>query len=122
MRVMGRKVELQQVVLNLVMNAIEAMADMAPVRELSIRLEPQTLNGVAAVGVAVRDTGVGLPVDGADALFEAFYTTKAGGLGLGLSISRSIVEAHGGVLRATRNDGDGATFAFILPAAREVAA
>jgi signal transduction histidine kinase len=70
----------------------------------------------------VRDSGVGLPADGAEALFGAFYTTKAGGLGLGLSISRSIVEAHGGALRATHNDGDGATFAFILPAAREAAA
>lgn len=110
-------VEIEQVALNLVRNAIEAI-DLAhsPEREIAIRtsVDPQ-----GNVEVAVRDTGPGLPAEGAEHLFEAFYTTKPEGMGIGLSISRSIVEEHGGSLRALRNPGGGATFSFTVPAVEE---
>jgi PAS domain S-box-containing protein len=123
-RVMGSKVELQQVVLNLALNAIEAMANVPwHPRELVIRSESHELNGT--VLVAVQDSGAGFQQEKLDRLFDAFYTTKASGLGMGLSISRSIVEAHGGVLWAAMNasQGDdgahGTTFQFVIPALRE---
>jgi C4-dicarboxylate-specific signal transduction histidine kinase len=107
------RVQLQQVILNLVMNAIEAMKTVTDrPRELVIRCEPHE-PGTALV--AVGDSGVGLDPHGADRIFDAFYTTKPGGLGMGLSISRSIIEAHGGRLWATANEDSGATFQFTLP-------
>ena len=99
--------------LNLIINAAEAMgANKDRPRLLSIRSE-QVLP--SAVRVAVKDTGVGIDAQEVERLFDAFYTTKTNGLGMGLSICRSIVEAHGGHLWATQNDGPGATFQFTLP-------
>jgi PAS domain S-box-containing protein len=115
--VTGDRVQLQQVVLNLIMNALEAMSgfDAAP-RELSIRTEPAAGGGVL---VSVRDNGPGLGSQDLDRLFEAFYTTKPGGMGMGLSICRSIVEAHGGRLWASANEPRGAVFQLTLPAGRD---
>ena len=112
-RVHGDRVQLQQVMLNLIANAVEAMSAIADrPRELII----VSLNdGPRGVRVEVRDTGPGLDRDHAEELFEAFYTTKAEGLGIGLSISRSIIEAHGGRLWATANEPHGAVFQFSLP-------
>jgi PAS domain S-box-containing protein len=113
--VMGDRVQLQQVVLNLVMNGIEAMVvvENRP-RELSIRSGRQKDGQVV---VAVQDSGVGLGSGGVERLFDAFFTTKANGMGLGLSIARSIVEAHGGRLWAAANAEFGATFQLSLPPA-----
>jgi PAS domain S-box-containing protein len=112
-RVLGDRVQLQQVMLNLIMNAVEALSE---VSEGSRRLLIST--GEAESGsvlVAVRDSGPGLPSANAARIFEAFHTTKASGLGLGLSICRSIVEAHGGRLWATPNQPQGAVFSVMLP-------
>src|ERR1700710_55439 len=111
--ILGDRVQLQQVIINLVMNGIEAMQPvMDRPRELVIRSGEDETNRAL---LSVRDCGVGISVDEADRLFEAFFTTKSSGMGMGLSICRSIVEAHGGRIWATRNDGDGATFQFTLP-------
>jgi signal transduction histidine kinase len=111
--VQGDRVQLQQVILNLTMNGIEAMKDVAArSRELWIRSCPHQECGVL---VSVRDSGIGLDPAGLERVFEAFYTTKAQGMGMGLSISRSIIEAHGGQLWPSTNDGNGATFQFTLP-------
>src|SRR5258707_11787929 len=101
--VLGDRVQLQQVLLNLVMNGVEAMEEAAEgERKISIRAWRHKHNGRPAVLVSVQDSGVGLKPIEVDRLFEAFYTTKAHGIGMGLSISRSIVEAHGGaVMRRT---------------------
>jgi signal transduction histidine kinase len=113
--VLADRVQLQQVVLNLVVNAIEAMAPVTGrPRELVVRSEA---HDEAHVGLIVQDTGVGVAADQLDQLFSAFFTTKPGGMGMGLSISRSIVEAHGGRLWATRNEPHGAVFALSLPIA-----
>ena len=115
-QVTGDRVQLQQVLLNLIMNAIEAMSGVHDrPRELTIVSRP---DGSNAVVVEVRDSGAGLEPGRAEQVFEAFYTTKAEGLGIGLSISRSIVEAHGGRLWATSNQPHGAVFRFSLPVAR----
>jgi PAS domain S-box-containing protein len=115
--VRGDRVQVQQVLLNLVMNGIDAMQAVTDrPREIRIRAQP---DGSGAVLVAVQDTGIGLEPQSMARLFEAFYTTKADGMGMGLAISRSIVEAHGGRLWATPNDGHGATFQFTLPAGDE---
>jgi signal transduction histidine kinase len=115
--VLGDRVQLQQVVLNLVMNAIEAMAEVSDrSRELSVRAQRHQLDDGPGVFVSVQDAGPGLAPEHLDRVFEAFYTTKAKGLGMGLSISRSIMEAHGGRLWVTVNDGPGLTFQFVLPA------
>jgi two-component system sensor histidine kinase TtrS len=109
------KVQIEQVILNLVRNGLEAMRDGAPDgKELLIRTSADGSSG--EVSVAVRDAGRGLSADELDRVFEAFYTTKAGGMGMGLSISRSIIEAHGGRLWAAENPGGGTTFRFALPA------
>ena len=109
------RVELEQVLLNLIMNGIEAMASItARPRELVIRAGPYDLDGQRGVLVSVQDAGVGITAH-AGQLFEPFYTTKPQGLGMGLSISRSIVESQGGKLWATANADHGATFQFILP-------
>ena len=111
-QVTGDRVQLQQVLLNLILNAIEAMSavDDRP-RELTI-VSAQDTRGVV---VEVRDSGIGLDQDHAERVFDAFYTTKAEGLGIGLSISRSIIEAHGGQLWAAPNQPHGAVFGFSLP-------
>ena len=110
----GDRVQLQQVILNLIINAVQAMsgASEGP-RELLISTERAEPNGVL---VAVQDSGPGIAPETLERLFEAFYTTKAGGLGLGLSICRSIIEAHGGRLWASANVPHGAIFHFTVPA------
>ena len=111
--VSGDRVQLQQVVLNLVMNAIEAMntvSDRARVLVVATRnIDP------GQVQVTVEDSGTGLDPKAADKIFDAFYTTRPGGMGMGLSISRSIVQAHEGRLWATARDGPGTSFHFVLP-------
>jgi C4-dicarboxylate-specific signal transduction histidine kinase len=111
--VMGDRVQLQQVVMNLILNAIEAMSTVED-RERVVVIGTQRGEGGDEVRVAVRDSGIGLDPVRAERIFEAFHTTKPGGLGMGLSISRSIVENHGGRLWAVPNDGPGATFRFTL--------
>ena len=111
--VLGDRVQLQQVTINLVMNGIEAMESVTDrPRELVIR---SCRDGAQRMLVSVTDCGVGISRDDADRLFKAFFTTKSGGMGMGLSICRSIVEAHGGRISASRNRGPGATFQFVLP-------
>jgi PAS domain S-box-containing protein len=111
--ILGDRVQLQQVILNLIMNAIEAMSEVV---EGSRVLLIGTANGETdAVLVTVSDTGLGLPQVNPESIFGAFYTTKANGLGMGLSICRSIVEAHGGRLSATPNQPRGAVFCMMLP-------
>jgi C4-dicarboxylate-specific signal transduction histidine kinase len=110
-RVMGDRVQMQQVLMNLIMNAIEAMKDVEGARELVIA---SRRTGPDQVRVSVSDTGVGLPPQ-ADQIFNAFFTTKPHGTGMGLSISRSIVESHGGRLWAADNPPRGATFHVALP-------
>ena len=115
--ILADRIQLQQVILNLMMNAIEAMsgAGEGP-RELLVR------SGIVEskhVLVAVRDSGPGLDPKSLDHLFDAFYTTKPQGMGMGLAICRSIIDAHGGRLWATANDDRGATFQFTLPIGRE---
>jgi C4-dicarboxylate-specific signal transduction histidine kinase len=113
----GDRVQLQQVILNLVLNASEAMSgvDDRP-RQLVIRTERDKEDRVR---LSVRDTGVGIEPQAADRLFDAFYTTKSNGMGIGLSVSRSIIESHKGRLWATPNDGPGATFSFSIPCGPE---
>jgi C4-dicarboxylate-specific signal transduction histidine kinase len=107
------RVLLQQVILNLMMNAVEAMRAVSDrVRVLRIRTEEQPSGSIV---VLVQDSGVGLDPNNSSRMFEAFYTTKAEGIGMGLTISRSIIEAHGGRLWAVANDGPGSTFCFTLP-------
>src|SRR5262249_26091284 len=109
----GDRVQLQQVVLNLILNAIEAMGSVeAEARELLINTE-QDHSGVF---VSVRDSGPGIDSAHLERVFEAFYTTKSSGLGMGLSICRSIIDAHGGRLWAGANEPTGAIFQFTLPA------
>jgi PAS domain S-box-containing protein len=110
-RVLGDRVQLQQVVLNLLLNGIEAMNEVVGSRDLVIRTHRETDNRVR---VAVQDSGAGIDPQVAKRVFEAFYTTKRGGMGMGLSISRSIIEQHGGRLWALPNDGPGTTFHFTV--------
>ena len=111
--ILGDRIQLQQVILNLIINAIEAMSEISEgPRELQVVTRKDELQGVR---VTVRDSGPGLDPDSLDHLFTAFYTTKLQGMGMGLAISRSIIEAHGGRLWAVPNDGPGATFQFTLP-------
>jgi signal transduction histidine kinase len=113
-------VQLQQVVLNLVMNATESMASITDrPRVLRIQSRLHDLFGQSAVLVAVGDSGDGLSADEIARVFEAFYSTKPQGMGMGLWICRSIIEAHGGQLTAQPNDDFGATFQFVLPASAE---
>ena len=113
-RIQGDKVQLQQVILNLIINAVEAMSS---VPEDSRKLLISARKDVGGVVVVVQDSGPGLSPESVDRLFDAFYTTKAGGMGMGLSICRSIVEAHGGQIVASRDVGPGATFQLTLPLA-----
>lgn len=111
------RVQLQQVILNLIINAIEAMSGVAEgTRQLLITTSKAESGGAL---VLVQDSGPGLPPATAELAFETFYTTKPGGLGMGLSICRSIIEAHGGRLWVTSNLSQGAIFSFTLPADAE---
>ena len=110
-KVMADCVQLQQVLMNLMLNAIEAMKDTAGA--LTMKSE-QRQDGQLLISVS--DTGVGLPAKKTDQIFNTFFTTKAQGSGMGLAISRSIIESHGGRLWASANAGRGATFQFTLPA------
>jgi PAS domain S-box-containing protein len=115
--ILGDRVQLQQVIINLVMNGIEAMQSVTErPRELVIRSRRDETGQVL---VSVTDCGVGISAENASRLFNAFFTTKSSGMGMGLSICRSIVEAHGGRLSASGNDGPGATFQFVLPVHQE---
>jgi signal transduction histidine kinase len=116
--VIADRVQLQQVILNLLRNAVEAMStvDDRP-RELLIKTE---LCEGDQVGFSVKDAGVGLPAHAADQIFDAFFTTKNDGMGIGLSVSRSIIESHHGRLWAEKNDGPGSTFSFSIPSRRPV--
>jgi len=113
--VTGDRVQLQQVILNLLRNAADAMSgiDDRP-KQLVIRTERVDDDGVS---LSVQDAGVGFAPEDIDRMFDAFYTTKSGGMGIGLSVSRSIIERHRGRLWAARNDDQGATFAFSIPCA-----
>jgi len=112
--VTGDRVQLQQVILNLVRNASDAMSAVGDrPRELLIRTEQD--DDADRVRLSVKDAGVGFEPQAADRLFQAFYTTKDDGMGIGLSVSRSIIESHHGQLWATPNDGPGATFSFSIP-------
>ncbi|OKO88374.1 ATPase [Bradyrhizobium sp. NAS80.1] len=115
-RICGDRIQLQQVLINLVMNGIEAMqANVDRPRELAIRSSRADEDGDARLLLTVTDRGVGLGKDVADHIFTPFFTTKSGGLGMGLSICRSIIEAHAGRLSAFPNHGGGATFQIALP-------
>jgi signal transduction histidine kinase len=109
----GDRVQLQQVILNLILNAVEAMSAVDErSRELSISTEQSPTNGAL---VAVRDSGLGIDPECRERVFDAFYTTKSSGVGMGLSICRSIIRAHGGRLWADANEPRGAVFRFTLP-------
>jgi two-component system sensor kinase FixL len=110
--VVGDRTQVQQVVLNLVMNALDAVQELQPSRR---RVTLRTVQWDGAAAVEVRDRGAGIPDDELSRIFEPFYTTKREGLGLGLSICRAIVGAHGGTVDAKRNPDVGMTFAASLP-------
>jgi signal transduction histidine kinase len=111
--IQGDRVQLQQVLLNLVMNAIQAMSSVSG-RERQLVIATRNIDH-DQVQVTVEDSGPGLDPDKLSKIFEPFYTTKAGGMGMGLSICRSILQNHGGRLWATANEGPGASFHFTLP-------
>jgi C4-dicarboxylate-specific signal transduction histidine kinase len=117
-QIMADPVQLQQVVVNLIVNGIDAMKDVAGARQLGVTSRRAEDDQVV---VSVSDTGIGLPQQQADQVFNAFFTTKPHGTGMGLSISRSIIEAHRGRLWAAPNEPGGATFAFALPIRAETA-
>jgi PAS domain S-box-containing protein len=112
--ILANRVQLQQVFMNLMLNAIEAMKDTGGELRISSRLNPKD-----QLVISISDTGVGLPADSSERIFEAFHTTKPQGTGMGLAITRSIVEAHGGRIWANGNPGTGATFHFTLPVEAE---
>jgi C4-dicarboxylate-specific signal transduction histidine kinase len=115
--IQGDRVQVQQVILNLVLNAVEAMGSVdAGARELVISTEQSQTNDIL---VAVRDSGPGIDPESLERVFEAFYTTKSGGMGMGLSICRSIIDAHGGRLWAGANEPGGAIFQFTVPSAEK---
>jgi len=111
-KIMADRVQLQQVLMNLMLNGIDAMKETSGGRELTIKSEAER----GQLLISVSDTGAGLPPEQAEQIFRAFFTTKDNGTGMGLPISRSIIESHGGRLWATSGSGQGATFQFTLPA------
>ena len=111
-KVMADRVQLQQVLMNLMLNGIQAMEGTGGVLTIKAQLQQRV-----EIQISVGDTGVGLPADKADHIFDAFFTTKPEGSGMGLAISRSIIESHGGRVWASPNSGKGATFHFTLPLA-----
>ena len=113
-KITADRVQLQQVLMNLMLNGIEAMKETGGVLTVKSQLDDDN-----QLLISVSDTGVGLPSEKAHQIFDAFYTTKPQGSGMGLAISRSIVESHGGRLWATANEGRGATFYFTLRTAAE---
>lgn len=116
-KIPGDRVQLQQVIINLLMNGIEAMEPVTDQpRELLVRSGKDDANQLI---LSVTDNGIGISAENANRLFNAFFTTKSNGLGMGLSICRSIVEAHGGRMSASSNEGPGATFQIVLPLQRE---
>ena len=110
--IQGDRIQLQQVLLNLISNSLEAMEESNDSRELLIRTSRKDTDTIM---VEVKDSGCGIPEENMKKLFKHFFTSKPDGLGMGLSISRSIVEAHGGQLDAQNNPGRGATFYFTIP-------
>jgi signal transduction histidine kinase len=115
--VSGDRIELQQALFNIMNNAIEAMtAETDDKRILTVRTARETLDGKEAIRIEVEDSGAGFDPAEKDRLFDPFYSTKPNRMGMGLRISRSIIEAHGGRLSASANAGSGATFTCILPA------
>jgi signal transduction histidine kinase len=113
---MGDRVQLQQVLMNLMVNSIEAMREVDGTRELAIKSQRAENEEVV---VSVTDSGMGLPPQQAEQIFNAFFTTKPHGTGMGLRISRSIIESHGGRLWAADNSSRGASFYFTLPTKAE---
>jgi len=111
---MADRVQLQQVLVNIMLNGIEAMEETGGV--LAVKSQ---WGQAGQVLISIGDTGIGLPAEKADQIFSAFFTTKPQGSGMGLAISRSIIESHDGRLWATPNDGPGATFHFTLPTESE---
>ncbi|HEV3332148.1 MAG TPA: MEDS domain-containing protein [Bryobacteraceae bacterium] len=114
----GDSVQVQQVLLNLIMNAVEAMSSVTD-RQRKLITVSQRLETPPAIQVTVRDNGIGLAEGASDRVFDAFFTTKPQGMGLGLSICRTIIEAHGGQLTLDRNPDHGVSFQFVLPAGTE---
>ena len=116
--VIADRVQLQQVLLNLVVNGMDAMKGTAEAKRILIVCgKREVRDGAPGCLLSVKDAGIGFKSDETEKLFEAFYTTKSHGMGMGLAISRSIIEAHGGRLWAEPNEGGGATFLFSLPGA-----
>ncbi len=112
--VLGDRVQVQQVLLNLIINAMEAMSSISG-RPRVLRIRSERRESPDEVAITVRDSGVGLDPGREERLFDAFYTTKPEGMGLGLSICRAIISAHGGRLSSMNNEDHGATFEFVLP-------
>ncbi|MGD8263608.1 MAG: ATP-binding protein, partial [Desulfobacterales bacterium] len=118
-QVFGDHTQLQQVLLNLIINGFEAIGDAGDgSRKLALRASKDKAEPDCVI-ISVQDSGTGIDEESRDLLFDAFFTTKAGGLGMGLSISRSIIEDHGGRLWATQNSDKGTTFSFTVPIYKE---
>jgi signal transduction histidine kinase len=111
-KIRADRVQLQQVFMNLMLNGIDAINEANMAGDLTLKSQRNPDNQVL---ISISDTGIGLPRERTDKVFDAFFTTKPQGTGMGLSISRSIIESHGGRLWATRNPDRGATFQFTLP-------
>jgi signal transduction histidine kinase len=113
-QIMADRVQLQQVFMNLMLNAIEAMKETGGELTIRSRIDPES-----CLIVSISDTGVGLPAESIEQIFDPFHTTKQQGTGMGLTITRSILESYGGRVWATPNQNTGATFHFILPSVTE---
>lgn len=114
----GDRIQLQQVILNLLLNAMEAVSECAGENRI-IAVRTQSIDALRTARLAVEDAGTGLRPGTEDLVFEPFFTTKPAGMGMGLAIARSIIEAHGGLIWVTNNPVRGATFQFTLPLAHE---
>ena len=115
--IIGDRVQLQQVAMNLLVNSIEAMKDVDGIRKMVVRAKRAENEQIL---VSISDTGIGLEPEHAEHIFDPFFTTKPHGTGMGLRISRSIIQSHGGRLWGTPNDGPGATFSFLIPCKRTI--